>query len=131
MLTPYIICDMDIRATSAEEDGGPVDGDSPTDQAKDAWSFSVGEVHTFPLTDSSGRQEKQVLTQPETTSPWTFGSHGDIHLHWNQKDREELMCSVQKLSFAIVLGLLGPLGSSRDPGSVPACCPGAGTLNVP
>lgn len=47
MLTPYIICDMDIRATSAEEDGAPIDGDLLTDQAKETWSFSVGEVHTF------------------------------------------------------------------------------------
>lgn len=50
-------------------------------------------------------------------------------LHWNQEGREELMCSVKKLSFAMVIGLLDPLGSSRDPGSVPACPPGAGILS--
>lgn len=46
MLTPYVIRDMDIRATSAEEQSAPTHGIMLTDQAKETWSFS--EVRTFP-----------------------------------------------------------------------------------
>lgn len=77
-------------------------------QAKPTWSFSVRRYTPFLLPDIDGRWEKQVLTWPETTSPWASGFHGGTHVALEPKTQGRIDVLGQEALFCHGYRASGP-----------------------
>lgn len=116
-----IICDRGIESTSPEGDSAVTDGDMPIDQSKNAHSFSVGKVNTFPTDTYMPHRWHKHSLGPKPSVPGFLASIKALKLHQDQWFRGGLTKSVKKLSFAMFPGVLDPPQSSGDQGSLPAC----------